>query len=113
KYNQLKTTEWKGADGSNVLGSMTDFVEGRDYSGDVVYRYIEVEAGKTYELDFDGYRLNQGWVAPVIGMEVDGKTVIKPEALTSSWQHKSGIYVATETKVVKVAVTNATANGYG
>lgn len=113
KYNQLKTTEWKGADGSNVLGSMTDFVEGRDYSGEVVYRYIEVEAGKTYELDFDGYRLNQGWVAPVIGMEVDGKTVIKPEALTSSWQHKSGIYVATETKVVKVAVTNTTANGYG
>ncbi|OWS72957.1 hypothetical protein CBW22_25030, partial [Pantoea sp. VS1] len=88
KYNQLNTTYWKGADGSNVLGSMTDFVEGRDYSGEVVYRYIEVEAGKTYELDFDGYRLNQGWVAPVIGMEVDGKTVIKPEALTSSWQHK-------------------------
>lgn len=113
KHNQLKTTEWKGADGSNVLGSMTDFVEGRDYSGDVVYRYIEVEAGKTYELNFDGYRLNQGWVAPVIGMEVDGKTVIKPEALTSSWQHKSGTYTATETKVVKVAVTNATFNGYG
>ena len=113
KYNQLSTTYWKGADGSNVLGTMTDFVEGRDYSGDVVYRYIEVEAGKTYEFGFDGYSLNQGWAAPVIGIEIDGKTVIEPSALTTSWQHKSGTYVATETKVVKVAVTNATANGYG
>ncbi|MBS0904816.1 hypothetical protein JK229_06710 [Pantoea dispersa] len=113
KYNQLKTTEWKGADGSNVLGSMTASGAGRDYSGEIVYRYIEVEAGKIYELDFDGCRTNKSFVPPVIGMEVDGKTVIEPEALTSSWQHKSGIYVATETKVVKVAVTNATANGYG
>ena len=27
KYNQLSTTYWKGADGSHVLGTMTDYVE--------------------------------------------------------------------------------------
>ncbi|MBK4783520.1 MAG: hypothetical protein FT714_03250 [Pantoea sp. Pent] len=108
KYAQpgeLGVKKWSSS-GTNQLGSMTNTGD-NGYKGEVIYRTIIVEKGKTYEFSFDGIRhTNTDAVAPKLGMTVDGKSIIPETSQTTSWTHYTGYYTATETTKVKVAITN-------
>ena len=115
RNNELVVKPWSSSKGSNELGSATGDPTKSGYNGDVVYRYIEVEAGKSYRFDFDGTRLSNpdGKFPPKMGMTVDGKPIIAPSDLVYGWNHYTGVYTATETKTVRVAITNETSTGWG
>ncbi|MBS0904948.1 Ig-like domain repeat protein [Pantoea dispersa] len=114
KNGDLEVKNWSGKSGAKELGSFTNDKTTSGYNGDVVYRYIAVEKGQIYEVSFDTWRsFNDAVGFPRLGMHIDGQAAIPQSTHNSGWKHSTGYYIATETKVVKVAVTNGTATGVG
>lgn len=113
KNDNIGVKRWSAGNSSYELGSMTNGSNTNGFKGEVVYRYIQVEAGKTYQFDFDGYRIPGGSLKPKIGLDVNGEKVIPNMGLDAAWNHFSGLYTASKTEVVRVAVTNEVNNGNG
>ncbi|MCT6590797.1 Ig-like domain-containing protein [Pantoea dispersa] len=115
KYGQsgeLTVKKWSG-NGTNQLGSMTNGTTD-GYNGEVAYRTIIVEKGKTYEVSYDALQHTSGGdYKSKLGMSIDGKSVIPETLQKTSWTHYTGYYTATETKKVKVAITNGTSSRNG
>ncbi|KTS15473.1 hypothetical protein RSA31_19645 [Pantoea dispersa] len=115
RYSQsgeLTVKKWSG-NATNQLGSMTNGIH-NEYNGEVAYRTIIVEKGKTYEVSFDALQHTSGGnYKSKLGMSIDGKSVIPETLQKTSWTHYTGYYTATETTKVKVAITNGTASTNG
>ncbi|QZY95413.1 Ig-like domain-containing protein [Pantoea dispersa] len=76
------------------------------WSGDVIYHYITVEKGRSYEISMDIWSNNSPQDTPKLGMKIDDKYIIPQSYQKTGWQHYTGYYVAEETKEVKVVITN-------
>ncbi|XXN62708.1 Ig-like domain-containing protein [Enterobacter ludwigii] len=93
---------------TNIISLGAQTILNRNYKGDVIYRDIEVKAGITYEVSFKALRYGtDGWAAK-LGFSIDNKLVINHQNVTntSQWHVFTGTYIATETKTVKIAITN-------
>ena len=110
KENEMAVKSYGSGIGVN---SHTDDKTESGYDGDIIYRDITVVAGQVYHFEFEAFRANDKHQAPKLGMKVDGQTVIPETPITESWIHLSGTYVATESKTVRVAVTNGEKSGNG
>ncbi|WP_343465112.1 Ig-like domain-containing protein, partial [Pantoea sp.] len=113
KGNEIQVKPWSGSGNSNEVGSYTNDKTTSGYNGDVIYRDVLVEKGQVYQLEFDAKRVENWHSAPKLGIKIDGQQVIPHTTLNGSWKHLVGQYVATETKVVKVAITSGVATGNG
>ena len=108
----LQVKRWSANATSNQVGTTTPGKA--DMSGEVIYHEIRVEKGQSYDFNFHAYRLLGLYETPKLGLTVDGQTVIPHTSLTSmTGVNYSGRYVATETKIVRVAVSNGEKSTYG
>ncbi|WP_439214528.1 Ig-like domain-containing protein [Duffyella gerundensis] len=84
-----------------------------DFSGGVMYIEMPVFAGVSYLLSFDAAKTNNAAPA-VLGLMVDGQTIIPASALTSTSPLRySGSYTADRDGVIKVMFYNDYASGMG